>query len=194
MKILAYQKQSDDPSILGRTLNQISVPGCEYCTVYTDSDRDFIAYKELKNEISDDTLLVIASIRDLGHNKQEVIRELTWYKERKINVVVSEYPSMLEHLQGEENRTALSMLIDMCRTLLDDNTFEFQDYAQSRSGGRKKMAFPPNWEELYAAWKNKEITAAEFMKRAGVKKGTFYHLVTEYSEIMSNMKEIRKIG
>jgi hypothetical protein len=37
-------------------------------------------------------------------------------------------------------------------------------------------------EENYGRWKNKEITAVQFMKVLGLKKGTFYKLIKEYAQ------------
>ena len=51
----------------------------------------------------------------------------------------------------------------------------------------QKISFPDNWENLYAAWDNGEITAKEFMDKSGLKKGTFYHLVNEYKELLDRM-------
>ena len=46
--------------------------------------------------------------------------------------------------------------------------------------GRQKLPYPSNWEQDYALWKNGEITATEFMRRSGLKKGTFYNMIKEY--------------
>ena len=43
--------------------------------------------------------------------------------------------------------------------------------------GRPKTQLPEGWEEIYTWWKANEITAVEAMKRAGLKKSTFYKLV-----------------
>ena len=43
--------------------------------------------------------------------------------------------------------------------------------------GRPKAKLPEGWAEIYTLWKEKEITAVEAMKRAGLKKSTFYKLV-----------------
>ena len=43
--------------------------------------------------------------------------------------------------------------------------------------GRPKAVLPEEWDEIYSLWKGNEITAVEAMKRAGLKKSTFYKLV-----------------
>lgn len=57
----------------------------------------------------------------------------------------------------------------------------------------KKINFPENWESLYAAWDNGEITAKEFMDTSGLKKGTFYNLVNDYREIIELNEKSRSI-
>ena len=43
--------------------------------------------------------------------------------------------------------------------------------------GRPRVQMPDGWAQIYTLWKNREITAVEAMKRAGLKKSTFYKLV-----------------
>ena len=50
--------------------------------------------------------------------------------------------------------------------------------------GRTKLDFPENWEELYTKWEKKEITSGEFIKQSGLKKASFYNLMTEYRKII----------
>lgn len=195
MKVVAYRKQSDDPAELDLLLKGLNLPGCNECILFTDSDRDFLAYRELKKEIEgENALVIIAALRDIGRNKAEVLAELQWYYENNINILVGGFPTMQRHPKGKDNRMALSMLIDICDTLLDEKVFDIRDAAQSRNGGRHKVAFPDGFEELYARWKAGEITALVFMKETGLKKGTFYNLVNEYSYLLGHMKEVRKIG
>lgn len=49
-----------------------------------------------------------------------------------------------------------------------------------RAVGRPEAAYPDNWNEVYEDWKVKKITAIEAMKKAGLKKNTFYNLVKRY--------------
>ena len=48
--------------------------------------------------------------------------------------------------------------------------------------GRKKIGFPPNWEEVYPKWKNREMTAKKAMEMLGLKRNTFYKLVKEFEQ------------
>ena len=87
----------------------------------------------------------------------------------------------------------MSVIIDVYASLLDNKTFDIRS-AVAASTGRKKISFPDNWENLYAAWDNGEITAKEFMDKSGLKKGTFYHLVNEYKELLEINKNTMGVG
>lgn len=45
--------------------------------------------------------------------------------------------------------------------------------------GRKKIDLPDNWDEVYNAWKNREITGVKARELLGLKKSTFYKFVNE---------------
>lgn len=45
--------------------------------------------------------------------------------------------------------------------------------------GRKKVEKPDNWEDIYPKWKNRELTANKAMELLGLKRNTFYKLVSE---------------
>ena len=45
-------------------------------------------------------------------------------------------------------------------------------------GGRKRIDVPDNFSSVVKKWRNNEITAVEAMKRTGLKRGTFYKMVS----------------
>ena len=92
------------------------------------------------------------------------------------------------------NELALSVILDVYTSLLDNKTFDNIRSAVAATTGRKKISFPDNWENLYATWNNGEITAKEFMDKSGLKKGTFYHLVNEYKELLEINKNTMGVG
>lgn len=60
------------------------------------------------------------------------------------------------------------------------------------SVGRSRLPFPDNWDSLYAEWKAKKITSKEFIEQAGLKRASFYNLMTEYREIQKENEEYIK--
>ena len=55
-----------------------------------------------------------------------------------------------------------------------------QENNNKKSVGRPVVQYPVGWEQCYAKWKNKEISSKTFMEQMGLKKATFYNLLTEY--------------
>lgn len=69
------------------------------------------------------------------------------------------------------NRVAVGGLLDA----MSEKVF-----SSSKKVGRPAVDYPDGWEGLYASWRAGEMTAREFMQKAGLKKGTFYNLVSEW--------------
>ena len=114
-------------------------------------------------------------------------------KNNHIETVFADYPATQIFDNPMANELALSIIIDVYASLLNNKTFDIRS-AVAASTGRKKISFPDNWESLYAAWDNGEITAKEFMDKSGLKKGTFYHLVNEYKELLEINKNTMGVG
>ena len=49
--------------------------------------------------------------------------------------------------------------------------------ASGKKLGRPALTFPANWNEVYTAWKAREITAKTAMEQTGTKRTSFYKLV-----------------
>ena len=43
--------------------------------------------------------------------------------------------------------------------------------------GRKRIAKPDNWQDVYSRWKRREITGTQAMKELDLKRNTFYNFV-----------------
>ena len=55
--------------------------------------------------------------------------------------------------------------------------------ANGKQIGRPRTQYPDNWEEVYAEWKNKDITAVRAMELLGLKPNTFYKFVREQGHL-----------
>ena len=193
-KIYVYIKKGEDISLINFLLEKASHGHEPYYDLYTDSDRDYIAFNQLKRDIEKQKgLLIISSINNIGSNKNDVFKELTWLKSKQIETVFSDYPATQIFDNPTANELALSVIIDVYASLLDNKTFDIRSTIAA-STGRKKISFPDNWEKLYTSWDNGEITAKEFMDKSGLKKGTFYHLVNEYKELLKINKNTMGVG
>ena len=193
-KIYVYMKKGENLSLINFLLEKASHGHEPYYDLYTDSDRDYIAFNQLKRDIEKEKgLLIISSINNIGSNKNDVFKELAWLKNNHIATIFADYPATQIFDNPAANELALSVIIDVYASLLDNKTFDIRS-SVTASTGRKKISFPDNWGNLYAAWDNGEITAKEFMDKSGLKKGTFYHLVNEYKELLEINKNTMGVG
>ena len=51
--------------------------------------------------------------------------------------------------------------------------------AKGKQLGRPCLTVPENWDEVYRAWKDEKITAKAAMEQTGLKRTSFYKLVTQ---------------
>lgn len=121
MKTVAYHRTSTTDQHLDRGIAEIT----KYCTehdiklyrnkVYTDQQtgKNFNRprYQMLKEELleSGDTLIVTELDR-LGRNKQATLKELQYYQDNNIRVMVLELPTTLLPIEEMENGMAKMML------------------------------------------------------------------------------------
>ena len=202
--IYGYHRTSTKEQHLDRGIQEIN-KFCENSNlalekIYTDQQtgKDFNRprYQVLKEDIlrTGDTLIVTELDR-LGRNKQDTLKELQYYKDKQIRVMILEIPTTLQDLSALDNsmaqmimETINNMLIELYATMAQAEIEkkekrqqegiaakkargEWEDY------GRPKAQKPDNWNEVVASWKSGEITAVKAMELTGLKKTTFYNLV-----------------
>ena len=169
--------------------------------IFTDQQtgRDFNRprYTVLRDDVlRKGDILIITEIDRLGRDKKSTLEELRTLTEKGIRVMVLEIPTTLQDLSKMGNDLA-SMILDTINHLMIElyatmaeaemekkskrqregieakkNRADWDDY------GRPKVKRPPNWDEVISDWKSGKITAVEAMKRTGIKKSTFYRLIS----------------
>lgn len=169
--------------------------------IFTDQQtgRDFNRprYTVLRDDVlRKGDILIITEIDRLGRDKKSTLEELRTLTEKGIRVMVLEIPTTLQDLSKMGNELA-SMILDTINHLMIElyatmaeaemekkskrqregieakkNRADWDDY------GRPKVKRPRNWDEVISDWKSGKITAVEAMKRTGIKKSTFYRLIS----------------
>ena len=127
---------------------------------------------------------MIKSIDRLGRNYDEILEQ--WRiitKEKQVAVVVLDMPL----LDTRQNRDLTGTLIaDIVLQLLSYVAQTEREFIRQRQAegiaaakeqgvkfGRKPMERPPEFEQLKAQWKNREISARAAAKRLGITHRTF---------------------
>ena len=177
-----YKKTSEDAADIAEILISNNINSKD-CHLFVDTNRDFIHYEEMKDCIQKHKgILIIKSLHSIAYSKQKVLEELEWFSSNKIQIVIVDMPSTWIFTEPSLNLQSISTLIDFFKILQQYPNFEFQnpDFIE---GGRKKIRFPSNWELNYRLYESKEISANEFQKRVGLKRATFFNLLSEYKQL-----------
>lgn len=193
-KIMGYARVSSKEQKLDRQLIELKkyVPA-ENIIMDKQSGKDLNrpGYQALKGPLGlrqGDTLY-IKSLDRLSRNKEDIKKELEWFKQNGIRLMILDLPtSMIQVPPGQE------WLIEMINNILIEVLASIAQqeretiHARQREGidaarlagrhlGRPAIPVPENFDVVIAQWKNGEITAREAMRQTGLKRSSFYKLV-----------------
>lgn len=201
MKIYGYHRTSTNDQHLDRGVNELQ----EYCKVnnlllekiFTDQQtgKNFNRprYTIMKEDVlRDGDILLITEIDRLGRNKEDTLKELRYYKEKGIRVMILEIPTTLVDYSSLDNsmakmvmETINNMLIEMY-TVFAQVEIEKKEKRQ-REGieamkargewhryGRPRAVDFKTFEEAYKKVLNGEMKPFECMRELGMTKATFY--------------------
>ena len=157
-----------------------------------DTDRE--GYQALKGlfGLREGDTLYITSLDRLSRNKEDIKKELQWYKEKKIRLKILDLPtSLIEVPEGQQWILDMiqNILIEVLSSIAEQERLTIR--RRQREGieaaklkgkhlGRPAYDLPANFEAVYARWKAGEITAKEAMKILEMKKSHFYRKVHQY--------------
>ena len=197
----AYHRTSTTDQHLDRGIAELEAfckaNNIELEKIYTDQQtgKNFNRprYQVLKEDIlrSGDTL-IITELDRLGRNKQDTLKELRYFQDKGIRVMILEIPTTTQDLSKLDNsmaqmimETINNMLIELYATMAQaeiekkekrqqegikakKERGEWEDY------GRPNAQKASNWEEVIADWKEGKISAVKALEVTGTKKTTFY--------------------
>ena len=189
-----YARVSSKEQNLDRQLAAFASLGASERDIITDKesgkDLNRSGYTALKMAMlrSGDTL-VIKSLDRLSRNKADIKNELQYFKDHGIRLKVIDLPTtMMELPEGQAWVFDMvnNILIEVLGTIAEQERVTIRQRqqegiraakAKGKHLGRPGLVVPENWEEVYSAWKNGEITAKVAMERTGLKRTSFYKLV-----------------
>lgn len=189
MNIYTYVKNTEDISLFRQVLNTVRQNDSEI-TVITESRRSFREFEKLKNIITVDDMIVVFNASSLGLNEADISNQLEWFIKKSIRLVICNLDSTYNF--GVTQPMNKAILTTILQSILGNNTNIIKLPTNRRkNSGRSKIAYPDNWEELYELWSNKEITSKEFLDKTGLKKATFYNLLTDYKTILKDLDDFQ---
>lgn len=134
-------------------------------------------------------ILYVTSLDRLSRNKNDIRRELEWFKENNIKLKVLDLPTTMVEFPEEQSWISdminnilievLSSIAEQERLTIRRRQREGIDAAKAKGKhlGRPSVTLPVNAEKVFDAWSRKEITAKKAQRELGISGSTFYRLV-----------------
>ena len=160
--------------------------------VFTDkeSGKDFNrdGYKTLKKVLRPGDTLLVKELDRLGRNKEDIKKELDYFKQNDIRVKILNIPTTLIDLpKGNEWVFDMinNILIEVLGAIAQEERIKIKQRqaegiaaakAKGKQLGRPKVNYPKNWGEVYKSWKGGNMTAKVAMELTGLKRTTFYSI------------------
>lgn len=186
--IHTYAKLHEPLSSFDEVINVIKHPKDELL-ISTESKRSFRELEEIKT-INKDTVFVISSLSSLGLNDSDISTHLSWFIDNSVKLVICDIPSTYEFgVTQPMNQAILSTLL---QSILSGSKNVVTVSFKKANAGRSKLPHPDDWDELYEKWTSGVISSKEFIESSGLKRATFYNLLTEYKEILSANQQYLK--
>ena len=157
-----------------------------------DTNREgYQALKGLFGLRQGDTLY-ITSLDRLSRNKEDIKKELQWFREKKVRLKILDLPtSLIEVPEGQQWILDMiqNILIEVLSSIAEQERLTIRK--RQREGieaaklkgkhlGRPSYELPENFEDVYMRWKAGEITAKEAMQLLGMRRSHFYRKVHEH--------------
>jgi hypothetical protein len=159
--------------------------------VTAESRRSFRELEWLKEKMSSDDILVIYDSSSLGLNEADMANQLEWFIGNSVCLAICNIETTYSF--GISQPMNKAILTTVLNSILSNNKNIVKLPANRRkNSGRNKIVYPDGWEELYELWINEEISSKEFLERTGLKKATFYNLITDYRETQRELKAFQQ--
>ena len=189
-----YARVSSREQNLDRQILAFKNLGAEDRSIFKDQESgknmERPQYQALKNGVlrNGDTL-VVKSLDRLSRNKNDIYKELQYFKENNIRLKVIDLPTTMLDLPEDQNWVfdmVNNILIEVLGTIAEQERETIRKRqaegieAAKKKGkkfGRPAITFPENWDEVYAEWSAGKITAKRAMELTGIKRTSFYKLV-----------------
>ena len=191
MKLSIYHKTIEDISVFDEIMS-LSAQEADDVQILSENRRSYRGLEQLLLEIDTATTVVsVSDLSSLGLTTEDILNRLNWFISHNVCLFICKYSTTYEYgMIQPMNKAVLTTLL---QSILNThkNIVEIPRNKRNNSG-RSKIAFPDGWDELYEEWENKKITSKEFIKQSGLKKATFYNILTEYKAMLKEQSDYLK--
>lgn len=165
---------------------------------HTGKNFDRPEYKVLKRILDDGDTLIITEVDRLGRNKVDTMKELRWFQEHGIRLLILEIPTTLMDISKMDNELAQLMLSTinnmMVELYVSMAEAEMHKKEKRQREGLEELRKSGNWDKMgrprkmsqiafnlqYERVVNGEITPFALMKELGLNKSTYYNYKKAY--------------
>lgn len=194
-RIFGYARVSSRDQNLDRQLMALAAQGIPERDIIADKesgkDLDRKGYRLLKDGLlrRGDTL-VVTSLDRLSRSKNDIKCELEHFRANGIRLKVLDLPTTMQDFpEGQEwiQEMVNNILIEVLSTIAEQERAtirrrQAEGIAAAKNRGkylgRPRAVKPENWDEVVADWKAGKITATKAMELTGIKRTTFYKLMS----------------
>jgi DNA invertase Pin-like site-specific DNA recombinase len=136
-------------------------------------------FQRMMEYVREGDTIYVEDFSRLSRSLLDLLHVVDALKEKGVGLV-----SLKENI--DTNTAAGRMMLGMVGVL---NQFELDNLHERQAEGiakakqkgvykgRKRIEKPENWQDVFTRWKSREITGAQAMKEAGLKRNTFYNFV-----------------
>lgn len=209
-KVVGYARVSTSEQNLDRQLQALS-QYVEPDMIVTDkaSGKSLSrpGYQSLKvgiGKLVEGDTLYIKSLDRLSRNKEDLKKELQYFKDKGIKVKILDMPTtmtdfpmeqawigdmitnimieVLSSIAQNERETTRQRQLEGLAAMPTDSTGKKISRRTGNPIGRPPVTYPKKWDSVYKDWQDKKITARQAMRLLNLKPNSFYKLAKEYSE------------
>ncbi len=206
MSYYGYHRTSTTEQHLDRGIIEIETfcknNSLDLVKIYTDQQTGKNFYRPRYQVLKEDVLrsgdvLIVTELDRLGRNKSDTLKELQYFRDKDIRVMILEIPTTTQDLSSLDNsmakmvmETINNMLIELYATMAQAEIEKKEKRqadgiaAKKARGdwadyGRPRTEKPANWDSVISEWRSGAITGVEAMRQLGLKKTSFYKMVKE---------------
>ena len=191
MNLYIYHKTIESISVFDGIMNRYATEA-DKIFIISENRRSYRELEQLLFKIDAATAAIaVSDLSSLGLNAEDILNRLSWFITHNICLLVCKYSATYEYgIRQPINKAVLTTLL---QSMLNEhkNIAEISNNKRKNSG-RNRMAFPDGWDKLYEKWKNHTISSKEFMEHSGLKKATFYNMLTEYRTMLEEQNDYLK--
>lgn len=188
MELCIYHKTIEDISAFDKIMD-LYVSIAENIQIISENRKVYRALEQLLREVNAlNTVVVVSDMSSLGLTTEDILNRLNWFISHNVCLFICKYSATYEYGMSQPvNKAVLTTLVQsMLNT--NKNIVEIPRNKRTNSG-RSKIAFPDDWDEMYEKWEKKQISSKEFIEQSGLKKATFYNLLTEYKAMIQEQND-----